>query len=81
MYDAFGRLQLDDVDEDDQHRVFGTPPPKPKWTEPEELTVLRAAENRIKELEVEIGLFGGLKTLDVSLRRRGSEAESGVHWA
>lgn len=67
-YDSFGRaisaLSLED-DDTARRLAFGTPPPKNRWSEPEELTSLRAPDNRILELEVEVGLFGGLKTLDV----------------
>lgn len=58
-------LSFDDTEEN-KHNVFGTPPPKQRWREPEELTSFRAGFNMIKEIEVELGLFGGLKTLDVS---------------
>lgn len=39
---------------------------KQEWSEPEELTSLRAEGNRIREIELEIGAFGGLKAVDVS---------------
>lgn len=63
-----GRLDLSAAADDDAARrdAFGTPEPKKKWTEPEELLALKAPDNRIERLEIEIGLFGGLKTLDVS---------------
>jgi hypothetical protein len=35
--------------------------------DPEELTAFRAGDNRILELEREIGAFGGLRTIDVSV--------------
>jgi hypothetical protein len=57
-------------DEDAQRRAFGTPEPKRQWSEPEELIAFRAADNRIERLELEIGLFGGLKTLDVRASTR-----------
>lgn len=71
--------------EENKHNVFGTPPPKPRWREPEELTSFRAGYNMIKEVEVELGLFGGLKTLDVrGLGKRSADpsftATSSVHF-
>lgn len=35
--------------------------------EPEEITLFRAGNNRIDQLEVEFGAFGGLTTIDVSV--------------
>ena len=49
---------------------------KEEWNDPEELTSFKADHNMIKEIEVEIGAFGGLKVLDVSclvLPRRNSK--------
>ncbi|KAL7422745.1 hypothetical protein Q5752_002037 [Cryptotrichosporon argae] len=42
---------------------------EPAWTEPEELTNLRACDNAISEIEREIGGFGGLKSVDLSKNR------------
>jgi hypothetical protein len=56
--------------------------------DPEELTAFRAADNRILELEREIGAFGGLRSIDVSplliffLRRKnGQLIEATCEWA
>lgn len=35
------------------------------WSEPEELTTLRLGNNKLVEIDREIGMFGGLKILDV----------------
>lgn len=35
------------------------------WSEPEELTTLRIRNNKLVEIDREIGMFGGLKILDV----------------
>lgn len=59
---SFARL---DLDNDNVHDVFGTPEPKRPWSEPEELVAFRAVDNLLAEVEVELGFFGGLKTLDV----------------
>ncbi|KAF8340487.1 uncharacterized protein EI90DRAFT_3035746 [Cantharellus anzutake] len=34
------------------------------WYEAQDLTILKAADNEIQEIQEEIGLFGGLKTID-----------------
>jgi hypothetical protein len=49
----------------DRNAVFNQPV-RETWADPEELTSLKGSDNRILELEVEIGAFGGLRTLDVS---------------
>lgn len=68
--DALSLANAHPGDEEAKARAFGTPPPKKPWSEPEELTEFKAGPNRIKEIDVELGLFGGLRTLDVSLPRR-----------
>jgi hypothetical protein len=40
-------------------------PTRETWVDPEELTSFKAPDNRILELEIEIGAFGGLKVMDV----------------
>jgi len=42
-------------------------PTREMWVDPEELTSFTAPDNRILELEREIGAFGGLKVVDVGL--------------
>lgn len=64
--DALSLANAHPGDEEARARAFGTPPPKKPWSEPEELTAFKAGPNMIKEVEVELGLFGGLRTLDVS---------------
>lgn len=49
-----------------RERAFNQPVKQAEWTEPEELVSLRAEGNRIKEIDIEIGSFGGLKVIDVS---------------
>lgn len=39
---------------------------KPAWFEAQDLTVLKAWNNDIQEIQHEISLFGSLKTIDVS---------------
>ena len=39
--------------------------PKEDRSEPEELVGLKASNNEIRELDLEIGAFGGLKSIDV----------------
>ena len=51
--------------DNDRDAVFNQPV-RETWADPEELTSLKVSDNRILELEVEIGAFGGLRTLDVS---------------
>ncbi|GMK59169.1 hypothetical protein CspeluHIS016_0701840 [Cutaneotrichosporon spelunceum] len=64
---AIDTLALDDInDEDARARAFGTPPPKKPWSEPEELTSFKAGINRIREVDTELGLFGGLRILDLN---------------
>ena len=46
--------------------VFNQQPAREAWVDPEELTGFKAADNRILELEREIGAFGGLRSIDVS---------------
>ena len=50
--------------ESDRNAVFNQST-RETWADPEELTSLKASDNRILELEVEIGAFGGLRSLDV----------------
>lgn len=68
MEDSFSRLGFggDESDEDSRSIVFNQPRPAGKWVEPEELTAFKANGNMLKEIDLEVGLFGGLKTLDVS---------------
>ena len=40
---------------------------KPTWFEAQDLTVLKAWNNEIQEIQHEISLFGSLKTVDVRL--------------
>jgi len=40
---------------------------KPSWFEAQDLTVLKAWNNDIQEVQHEISLFGSLKTVDVSI--------------
>ena len=50
-------------------RPFGaTSITKDDWAEPEELVGFKAADNEIRELDIEIGAFGALKSIDVSRR-------------
>lgn len=51
--------------EESREAVFNQPT-RETWVDPEELTAFRAADNRILELEREIGAFGGLRSIDVS---------------
>jgi hypothetical protein len=69
--DRLSALDLNAAVADDTARraAFGTPEPKRPWSEPEELVALRIPDNRIERLELEVGLFGGLKTLDVGCLR------------
>jgi len=53
------------IAEDAGNRFGGKSRVKEEWVEPEELVGLRAVENEIKELDIEIGAFGGLKSIDV----------------
>lgn len=69
--DALSLANARPGDEEAKARAFGTPPPKKPWSEPEELTGFKAGPNLIKEVDVELGLFGGLRTLDVSWARTG----------
>lgn len=68
MEDSFSRLGFggDESDEDSRSIVFNQPRPQGKWVEPEELTAFKANGNMLKEIDLEVGLFGGLKNLDVS---------------
>ena len=49
-----------------REQAFGSKPREEEWSEPEELTSLKADHNLIREIDVEVGAFGGLKVLDVS---------------
>jgi hypothetical protein len=51
--------------QDTKEAVFNQPS-REVWGDPEELTAFRAADNRILEIEREIGAFGGLRSIDVS---------------
>lgn len=51
--------------ETDRDRVFNQTR-RETWADPEEVTSFKAADNRIREIDVEFGAFGGLRTLDVS---------------
>ncbi len=52
---------------DESGNPFGSRETKrEEWVEPEELTGFKALENEIRELDVEVGAFGGLKSIDVS---------------
>lgn len=68
MEDSFSRLGFggDESDEDSRSLIFNQPRPQSKWVEPEELTAFKANGNMLKEIDLEVGLFGGLKSLDVS---------------
>ncbi|KAL1413379.1 hypothetical protein Q8F55_001140 [Vanrija albida] len=59
------RKSFASLDLEDEHAVFGTPEPKKAWSEPEELVAFRAVDNLLAEVELELGFFGGLKTLDL----------------
>lgn len=53
----------------DKAQVFGKGGEQERaWVEPEEMTSLKAGGNDIEKLEYEMGGFGGLKLIDVSLR-------------
>ena len=39
---------------------------QPSWFQAQDLTVLKAGNNEIEEVQHEISLFGSLKTVDVS---------------
>ncbi|WVQ85336.1 hypothetical protein IAT38_007501 [Cryptococcus sp. DSM 104549] len=61
------------VDDDDERTdegrelVFGKSTKQEEaWTEPEELTSFKAGDNKIESVEVELGMFGGLRILDLS---------------
>jgi hypothetical protein len=54
------------VEEESRDRVFNQPT-RETWVDPEELTAFKAPDNRILEIEREIGAFGGLRSIDVSL--------------
>lgn len=60
------RLGSTGNDETDRNRVFNQTV-RETWADPEELTSFKAGDNRILELDIEFGAFGGLRTLDVSL--------------
>lgn len=68
--DSFSRLGFggDESDEDSRSVVFNQPRPQGKWVEPEELTAFKANGNMLKEIDLEVGLFGGIKSLDVSFK-------------
>ncbi|ORX33803.1 Alpha/Beta hydrolase protein [Kockovaella imperatae] len=44
--------------------VFGIPGREVAWGEPAELTSLKGGDNVLTELDIEIGAFGGLKSID-----------------
>jgi hypothetical protein len=50
--------------EESKEAVFNQPT-RETWVDPEELTAFKVADNRILELEREIGAFGGLRSIDV----------------
>jgi len=49
--------------EESKEAVFNQPT-RETWADPEELTAFKVADNRILELEREIGAFGGLRSID-----------------
>ncbi|AAW42699.2 hypothetical protein CNC04030 [Cryptococcus deneoformans JEC21] len=56
-----------DVDNSQQGLAFRTwRKEEDIWSEPEELTTLRIGNNKLVEIDREIGMFGGLKILDLS---------------
>ncbi|KAK8865831.1 hypothetical protein IAR55_000979 [Kwoniella newhampshirensis] len=57
--------------EEERAAIFGKSLDKREnlWTEPEELTLLRAGGNELEEVEREVGMFGGLKSVDLSRNR------------
>ncbi|WWD17984.1 hypothetical protein CI109_102430 [Kwoniella shandongensis] len=57
--------------EDERALIFGKSLKKGEefWVEPEELTTFRAAGNELEVLEREMGMFGGLKSVDLSRNR------------
>jgi hypothetical protein len=63
LTESFGRLGQDY--ELDRNKAFGQKEQEEQW-DCVELIALRAGDNRIRELEPEIGSFGGLKSIDVS---------------
>ena len=61
---------FENVDTGSRREVFGKEQKREEvWVECEEVTLLKAGENRIDQLDVEIGAFGGLKAIDVSTGR------------
>ncbi|WRT63971.1 uncharacterized protein IL334_000898 [Kwoniella shivajii] len=53
--------------DEEKELVFGSKVKrKEEWIEPEELTAFRIAENNLRSIEREIGMFGGLERLDLS---------------
>ncbi|WVO13174.1 hypothetical protein L204_100786 [Cryptococcus depauperatus] len=57
----------DDLERIERDEVFGSVQKKEDtWSEPEELTTLKAGSNKIVDVDKEIGMFGGLKILDLS---------------
>ncbi|KAK4689115.1 hypothetical protein P7C73_g1000, partial [Tremellales sp. Uapishka_1] len=58
-------------EEASREQVFGksSEQREEEWVEPEELISFKAGENSIQVLDVEIGAFGGLKTIDLHANR------------
>ena len=65
---------IDEIDDEDRTAVFGKDLIKEhSWEECEEVVQFKASRNRIDQVDLEIGAFGGLKGFDVRLRSLGVE--------
>ncbi|KAF8905748.1 hypothetical protein CPB84DRAFT_1891013 [Gymnopilus junonius] len=65
--DLLGRLSVHDAIEQARSTGRRRGGDKPAWFEAQDLTVLKAWNNDIQEIQHEISLFGSLKTIDLSL--------------
>ena len=75
--DAINRVtkSFENLGSGSRQDVFGKASNQPEtWVECEELTYLKASDNRIEQLDVEIGAFGGLKAIEVGRGLKGSLA-------
>ncbi|WVR05734.1 hypothetical protein IAU60_002759 [Kwoniella sp. DSM 27419] len=67
-FDPFKPIAKGLSKDDERAQVFGAKAVKKddRWVEPEELSSFRMADNKLVQLEREIGMFGGLERLDLS---------------